>query len=178
MLFVKLIEKDNSDSVIGKKLDKLKDLSSIALDNLESAINNLNPSNLNRYGLIKSLEIICDGINDTGKIFCRLVKPKIHLKLDSNVQINLYKICSELINNTIKHSNATELYIDIQSEKNTLNLIYKDNGIGFNSDLIHTSSEEKMGLRSIINRVESLGGRYQINSWKGNGLEVLLSFKT
>ena len=81
-LFVKLIEKDNTDKVVNKNLIKVKELSGIALENLESAINNLNPSNLTPYGLIKSLEIICDKINDTGKVSCKVGSTNMESKLD------------------------------------------------------------------------------------------------
>ncbi len=174
-LFVKLVEKDSTDEAINNNLVKVKELSAIALENLEAAINNLNPSILNKYGLIKSLEIICEKINDTGKVFCRVIAQNRELNCDSNIQINLYRICNELINNTLKHSGATELSIDIQKIKRTVNLVYKDNGSGFNPDLIYSSDDEKMGLRNMINRIESIGGKYYINNKKG--VDIRLSLK-
>lgn len=175
VLFVKLVEKDSTDEAINNNLVKVKELSAIALENLEAAINNLNPSILNKYGLIKSLEIICEKINDTGKVFCRVIAQNRELNCDSNIQINLYRICNELINNTLKHSGATELSIDIQKIKRTVNLVYKDNGSGFNPDLIYSSDDEKMGLRNMINRIESIGGKYYINNKKG--VDIRLSLK-
>jgi len=175
-LFVKLIEKDNTDKVINKNLIKVKELSGIALENLESAINNLNPSNLTRYGLIKSLEIICDKIDDTGKVSCKIGSTNMERRLDPSMEINIYRICNELINNTLKHSGASKLNVNIQKIKKTVLLTYNDNGRGFNPDLIFSNDEEKMGLRNIVNRVESFGGKYEINSGEGNGVEIKLRF--
>lgn len=175
-LFIKLIEKDCTNKTVNKSLIQVKELSGIALDNLEAAINNLNPSNLNRYGLIKSLEIICDKINDIGKVICTVNSPDSEMKLDPNVEINIYRICNELINNTLKHSGASKLIIDIQKIKKTVILSYRDNGIGFNPDLIFTNDEEKMGLHNIIKRIESFGGKYEINSGEGKGVDIMLSF--
>ncbi|MCG6191123.1 sensor histidine kinase [Maribellus maritimus] len=175
-LFIKLIEKDCNNKAENKSLIQVKELSGIALENLEAIINNLNPSILNRYGLVKSLEILCDRINETGKITCIVNSNNTELKLEPNIELNIYRICNELINNTLKHADATELFLDIQQIKRTLTIFYRDNGKGFDTSLIYTSDEEKMGLRNIVNRLESYGGRYTINSGEGKGVEIMLIF--
>ncbi|WP_167607746.1 sensor histidine kinase [Maribellus sediminis] len=175
-LFIKLIEKDCTNNSENKSLVQVKELSGIALENLEATINNLNPSILNKYGLIKSLEILCDKINDIGEVSCVVNSTNSEIKLDQNMELNVYRICSELINNTLKHANASKLYIDIQRIKRTVIILYRDNGKGFNPDLIHKSDEEKMGLRNIINRIESFGGKYEFKSGEGKGVEIMLSF--
>ena len=175
-LFIKLIEKDSKDELVSKNLEKVKELSTIALENLEAAINNLNPSYLNRYGLVKSLEIICENINDMGTVSCVVVADNMESKLEQSMEINIYRICNELINNTLKHSGASKLLINIEQIKKTVFLRYRDNGKGLNPDLIFSNDEEKMGLRNIVNRVESFGGKYEINSSEGNGVEIQLSF--
>lgn len=176
-LFTKLIEKDSKDEFVCKKLVKVKELSAIALENLEAAINNLNPSNLNRYGLVKSLEIICEKINDMGKVNCVVVADNMESKLEQSMEINIYRICNELINNTLKHSGASKLLINIKQIRKMVLLTYHDNGKGFNPDLIFSNDEEKMGLHNIANRVESFGGKYEINSSEGNGVEIQFQFK-
>jgi len=175
-LFIKLIEKDCTNNSENKSLVQVKELSGIALENLEATINNLNPSILNKYGLIKSLEILCDKINDIGEVSCVVNSTNSEIKLDQNMELNVYRICNELINNTLKHAGASKLYIDIQQIKKTVVIIYRDNGKGFNPELIYTSDEEKMGLRNIINRIESFGGKYEINTGEGKGVEIKLSF--
>ncbi|QIA09098.1 sensor histidine kinase [Draconibacterium halophilum] len=175
-LYIKLIEKDCTNKTENKNLIQIKELSGIALENLEATINNLNPSILNKYGLIKSLEIICDRINDVGEVTCTVNSTNLEMKLDPNMELNMYRICNELINNTLKHAGASKLYIDIQQVKKTVIILYRDNGKGFNPELIYTSDEEKMGLRNIINRMKSFGGKYEINSATGKGVEIMLRF--
>jgi len=175
-LFTKLIEKDCTNKAENKSLNQVKELSAIALENLEATINNLNPSILNKYGLIKSLEILCGRINDIGEVFCTVNSSGPVGRLDPNMELNIYRICNELINNTLKHSGASKLDIDIQYIRKTIMIRYNDNGKGFNPDIIYTSDEEKMGLRNIINRTVSFGGKYEINSGEGKGVEIMLSF--
>ena len=174
VLFVKIMEKDGVKEEIRGNLEQVKQLSNMALDNLEAVINNLNPSILNRYGLIKSLEVLCDKINDTGKINCKINTLGFDAKLSKNMEINFYRICNELINNTLKHSGASELKISFKNIKRKVSFYYQDNGTGFNPDLISSNEEEKMGLRNIISRVESFGGTYTINSEAGKGVEITI----
>lgn len=175
-LYIKLIEKDFFSKEYNGNVEQVKQLSIIALENLETTINNLNPSTLDRYGLTKSIEILCGRIRDVGKIDCHLNIQHFDIELSKNIELNIYRICSELLNNTIKHSGATELTIDIRMLKKTVILLYRDNGNGFNTDLIYSNEEEKMGLRNIINRIESFGGKSEINSGEGNGVEFILRF--
>lgn len=176
VLFVKLIEKDYSKKNIRSNLEQVKQLSDMALENLEAAINNLNPSILNKYGLIKSIEILCDKINDIGKVNCTINAHNFELKLTKNMEINIYRICNELIHNTLKHADASEIEIDFKSIKKRMYFYYRDNGKGFNPDLISSNKKEKMGLRNMISRVESFDGTYTINSGHGNGVKITLQF--
>lgn len=176
-LYTKIIEKDCEREVKNNNLVKVKELSTLALDHLEAAINNLNPSMLNRYGLVEALRIVCRNIEETGEIACTLKAKNLSGKFDKNLEINLYRIANELINNTLKHSGASKLQIEFKKVKNILHFSYLDNGKGFNPDLIATDDEEKMGLQNIIQRVESLGGKYDLSSEENKGVEVNLRFK-
>ena len=177
VLFVKLIEKESDNEKIGSNLEQVKQLSNIALENLEASINNLNPSMLNKYGLIKSLEIISEKINGIGKINCNINAQNYNINLNKNMEINIYRICNELIHNTVKHAEASELEIHFKNIKKRVTVHYYDNGKGFNPDLIPSNRDEKVGLRNIISRIESFNGTYTINSGTGKGLEFIIHFE-
>lgn len=176
VLFIKLIEKESVNKGISSNFDQIKQLSYIALDNLEASINNLNPSNLKKYGLARSIEILCEKINDLGKVNCEISTQNFNIKLPKNMEINIYRICNELIHNTLKHAEASELKIDFKNIKKRVVLHYSDNGKGFNTDLIPSNEEGKMGLRNIQSRIESFDGKYSINSEQGEGVEFNIHF--
>lgn len=176
VLFVKLIEKESDNQKISSNLNQVKQLSNMALENLEASINNLNPSMLNKYGLIKSLEIICEKINGIGKINCKIDAQNYNIELNKNMEINIYRICNELIHNTVKHAEASELEIHFKNNKKRVTVSYYDNGKGFNPDLIPSNKDEKVGLRNIISRIESFNGTFSINSGPGKGLEFFIHF--
>ncbi len=175
-LFIKLIETNCIDKNNIRNLKQVRQLSNMALENLEAAINNLNPSVLNRYGLIKSLEILCEKIDDLEDVSCKINAENFDIKLTKNMEINIYRICNELIHNTLKHANATSIDIGFENIRKRIYFVYRDNGKGFNTNLIPSNKAEKMGLRNIINRVESFGGTYTIDSEIGKGIEISFQF--
>jgi signal transduction histidine kinase len=76
-----------------------------------------------------------------------------------------------LINNTLKHSGAEEISVNITEKDNVLTVFYSDNGRGFEqNNLVH----EGMGLSNIKNRVETFGGKITIESTIDNGIWVYI----
>ncbi|NOY96984.1 MAG: hypothetical protein GXO81_11575 [Chlorobi bacterium] len=176
-LYIKLLEKEFlSNDKVNDKLSQVKQLSDMALESLEDAINNLNPSILNKYGLIKSLEIICGKMNEIGNIYFHIESRDFNAKISENTEITIYRICNELINNTLKHSSANEAKILFYNKKKKVFLRYSDNGIGFDPLFDYSADGGKTGLYNMIKRVESLGGAYSIKSGHGKGVNILIQF--
>ncbi|NQU84215.1 MAG: hypothetical protein HQ541_00490 [Mariniphaga sp.] len=176
-LYTKLLEKDFIfNEKTNHKLSKVKQLSDMALESLEGAINNLNPSILNIHGLTESLEIICSKMNDIGNIYFHVESQSFNVSISENMEIAIYRICNELINNTLKHSYANEAKIELFNKKKKVFLYYSDNGVGFNPLLDYSANGEKTGLNNMINRVESLGGTYSIKSEHGKGVIIVIQF--
>lgn len=101
------------------------------------------------------------------------------ITLDSNlagnrypetIEINIYRVLQEIINNTIKHSNATELNIFLNQKNNSLFINTIDNGIGFDVDKINRKTG--LGLSSLKNRIKLIGGNIEIKSATNKGVEI------
>ncbi|MBN8836256.1 MAG: hypothetical protein J0I09_03275 [Sphingobacteriia bacterium] len=90
-----------------------------------------------------------------------------------NKQLNLfiYRLLQECLNNIIKHAKASVINISIDLEQDTLLLSVKDNGVGFNVEQIH-SLKKGMGLENIRKRVALLKGSVQINSYLNQGTTI------
>ena len=84
----------------------------------------------------------------------------------------LYRIIQELINNIIKHSNATEVLVQLNCMDNLLAITVEDNGQGFSIE----ASREGIGLDSIKSRVDYLSGKLDIQSKEGMGTSVYIEF--
>jgi signal transduction histidine kinase len=172
IIHIQVMEKENKEQPeILSKLKHLNFMSNQALQSIEEVINNLNPSILARNGLIKSLIQITDKINTLGKTQFSVHGEKLTIDLPTSTELLLYRIATELINNALKHSGADYAEFYFHNQRREVHLVYKDDGVGF--DLAFTSfEEEKSGLYNLIRRVESMEGKYVINSQPGRGVEI------
>jgi len=134
--------------------------------------NNLMPSIIHEYGLIKAVESFCDKVNKANKINIKFETENLDERLDQNLELIFFRVISELINNTIKHAKAKNIYILLVKNDDKLDLYFKDDGIGFNVEEILTSKNVGMGLKNIISRVKSINGKYSFNSIPNNGFTI------
>ena len=126
---------------------------------------NLLPNELAKQGLAIALQNLVEKMNRNTAVHFRLSGANILPRLDQQTEFELYSICLELLNNTLKHANATESHIDLAQVNNTLHLTVGDNGAGLNG---HQS--DGRGLQNIAARVASLGGTWDVDSGPGGGV--------
>lgn len=93
-------------------------------------------------------------------------------RFSEKVEINIYRVLQEIINNTLKHAQANELKIVMKYNKNKLIISTKDDGIGF--CLEEDSQKNGIGLSSLRNRIELIGGNLKIISSNDKGTEYLI----
>ncbi len=79
-----------------------------------------------------------------------------------------------MINNALKHAQATEINIQLVQEPERVSLTVQDNGKGFNMNDIDVNKSS--GLRNIRSRIDSLGGHFSIDSEVGQGAEMTIEF--
>lgn len=172
IIHIQVMEKENKeDPEMLSKLKHLNFMSKQALQSIEEVINNLNPSQLVRYGLISSLTRITEKINMLGKTQFSVHAEKLNIHLPPSTGLLLYRIANELINNALKHSRAEYAEFYFHDQRREVHLVYKDDGIGFNP-AFSTFEEDKSGLYNLIRRVESMEGKYQISSEPGKGVKI------
>lgn len=177
MIYIRVLEKEvDDDSRLMEKIKQLNKLATAALKSIEEVINNLRPGLLSRYGLIKSLERIVEKVNELGKTKFSVNAEKFSLVLPENTELIVYRICSELITNTLKHAQAKNAEFNFSQHKNKIKLLYRDDGIGFNPKEM-SYELDKSGLYNIIRRIESLEGKYEIISEPGKGVEIKICFE-
>jgi signal transduction histidine kinase len=92
----------------------------------------------------------------------------LHLKTD--IELNLYRIVQEQLNNILKYAKASVINIEMSTVKNKLFLSISDNGIGFDT----VSTEKGIGLSNMKRRAELFSGSFEIFSFPGKGCEVAI----
>jgi signal transduction histidine kinase len=175
IIHLQVLKKENvANKDLTKKLEHVNSIASDALSGLEETIYNLNPPILTRFGLHGSLERLIKRINATGKTEFMLRSHISNRKFSQGTELLVFRICSELINNTLKHANATTAILEIDASRKGLKLSYSDNGEGFVYNLDEIK-ERKSGINNIIQRVESMNGQWSLNTSVGLGLQVYIT---
>ena len=140
-----------------------------AISNTRDISNNLVPRIIHDYGLVTALEAFCKKVNLTQQIEVGLETKNMFEPLEKNIQLILFRVISELINNTIRHSGADRADISLEKKDNVVKLVYRDNGRGFDPDNLMDESRAGMGLKNIVSRVKSINGTCRIHSEPGKG---------
>jgi signal transduction histidine kinase len=87
--------------------------------------------------------------------------------------IQVFRIIQEAINNILKHSDATSLKLIANAKSNELELVLMDNGTGFE---VTTKSSESLGVTTMQERAEAIGGKLFVESIIGKGTTIRLNF--
>jgi signal transduction histidine kinase len=128
----------------------------------------LMPGSLRVKGLTTAVHEFANYTSKKDSLFIHVDIPEEELVHDEQKAIHLYRIVQEIIQNTLKHAKATQLYIELKKERNRLILVSEDNGIGFNYDA-ELKESFGFGLRSLLNRTTLLNGNLDIQSKIGSG---------
>ena len=176
IIHIQVLEKESEKNPeLTEKLQHLNFLSNFALQSIEEIINNLNPSLLTKYGLVHSLEKIIHRLNKLGKTQFSMDAGNLSIKIPESLELTLYRISSELLNNALKHSSAKEAGFQIFNQKKLVHLIYWDNGVGFDPELSGIE-DQKSGLSNLVRRVEAMEGNYKFSSRPGLGVKIEVCF--
>lgn len=151
---------------------KTLDLINNASDELRKVAHNMMPEVLMKVGLAEALQDFCSNISSGKLLEVTLQTFGMEKRLSSSVEIMLYRIIQELINNIIKHAHATEAIIQINREGNRLSVVIEDNGRGF--DTKEAEEKRSMGMATVKSRVDYLNGRLTIDSRKDIGTTVMI----
>jgi two-component system NarL family sensor kinase len=154
-----------------------------SLDMLDSSIkemrrvaHNMMPEILVKYGLDKALIEFCAEIDRSGVLQVSYHSVRLNeAKLDSIVELTIYRIVQELINNVIKHAAARNalVQLDYSETEKLLIITVEDDGRGM--DIATLSKSEGIGWSSISNRVDFLKGKTDVKSSAGNGTSILIT---
>lgn len=125
------------------------------ISDVRNLLRKLNPRTLEEYGYLAALEELLNRLNSTEGVQAHLTLNNAPDRLPSEVEIMLYRITQELINNTLKHAGATRIDISFSAIDDRLVLDYRDNGVGFD----YPHARQGLGIGNIESRVAIIGGR-------------------
>lgn len=158
-----------------QKIEYLKKLSLDIIKGVRTATFNLMPPELSDHGIVSSIAKLTQELSKlTGKNIQFYNKTNFDQRLDSLVEVNLYRLTQEAINNAIKYADSSHIIVQLSHSDKILSIIVDDNGKGFNIVDVEKkrNSESGMGLLFMKERVQYINGRVFINSIPGEGTRI------
>lgn len=135
---------------------------------------NMMPEVLMKLGLIPAIQDMCSNISAGKLLQVKLQSYGMEERLNASTEIMLYRIIQELLNNIIKHAQASEAIVQFNRDDNRLHVTVEDNGKGFNTREAETKGHA--GLETIRSRVNYLKGNLSIDSQQEIGTTVMMEF--
>jgi PAS domain S-box-containing protein len=152
-----------------KLLTKANDGLVSALTDIRNICFDLMPKTLENFGLAESLEELCKQTEVNEALIFKLNITENFPSLNKQLEISIFRVVQEFINNALKHGNANMINIEMFQKNNDIKIHLKDNGNGF--DITHVSKKNGMGLRNVKSRLLPYNGEIIISSSFGKGTQ-------
>jgi signal transduction histidine kinase len=153
----------------GEKIEDTKELTRRLITDIKSLSVSLGSDNLLRSGLARSIQSEVERLNKTGRFSATFEQEGAPGVIDNDRAVILYRMVQEILNNVIKHSNATQIDVVLTGEEKSITLALSDNGAGFN---IGEKINSGAGLTNLQNRAGLIGAKFAMQSSPGNGTFV------
>lgn len=151
-------------------LNKVREMTEIALASMRRISHELIPPQLEAFGLLKTLEAVAHQFDTLQEVEVKIEAPEELPRLPLAEELGLYRICMELINNTLKHANAQRIVISLSLKAGDYQIVYTDNGIG----LPPQQAGEGLGHKNIEARIHAMGGSVQIDNHPPSGMRAVM----
>lgn len=153
---------------------RLGEIAEQALKEMRLLVYQLRPLVLKREGLVGALQHRLDAVERRAGVEARLLIGGT-IELPASAEEELYRIAQEALNNALKHAAPTSVTVRICADERRVVLEVSDDGRGFDPDSIGV--EGGMGLLSMEERTEKLGGKLDVKSAPGEGTSVVVSLE-
>lgn len=154
---------NNTNYLVNEALSTIKDIS-----------NNLSPHILSNFGLASAISAFTSKINQTKTIEIDFKSNLDDQRLESDKEVVMYRAVCELINNSMLHSGASKIEIELNKHEQFVTLQYYDNGRGFDTSTLNKDDTKGMGLSNIETRVKTVEGVFILESTPGKGTSALI----
>ena len=148
---------------------KFKGVIDNTIDSVRRISNDLLPQGLDELGLTYALEGLCENTMSLADVNVEL-SVEGEGDLPGRTNLIVYRLVQELLNNALKHAEATEIGLQLHRQANVLRLDYTDNGKGF--DYEQAWQKRSFGLKNIETRAQMLHGTASFDTKPGQGLRV------
>jgi len=154
---------NNTNHLVNEALNTIKDIS-----------NNLSPHVLSNFGLVSAISTFTAKINQTRAIKIDFKSNMENQRIENDKEVVIYRAVCELINNSVSHSGASKIEIELNKHEKFITLQFYDNGRGFDTSTLNKEDHKGMGLSNIETRVKTVEGVFILESSPGKGTSALI----
>ncbi|QHW00465.1 sensor histidine kinase [Spirosoma endbachense] len=162
---------DEDNIRINLHVQKTRSMIDETMTNVRRISRDLVPTTLERFGLLPALEELADRANDS-ELQVQLDCPENMGQLSPSIDLMLYRIAQELVNNAIRHARARHITIQLQCITDAVRLSVMDDGVGFDFDAVTESKQGGLGLRNIESRLSVVDGHVTFDVAPGRGSHI------
>lgn len=177
LVHLEVLEKiyEDDPDTIKRELKDLKKIAKNTLAEIRKIIFNLRPSALDDLGIEAVARRYCAEFQEETGISVDFVVLGERIKLDSNVEITLFRVIQEALSNVKKHAMARNVRVKLEFLPEAVNLAVEDDGVGFDIEKLDEKEGDHFGLTNIRERVDLLSGTVRIRSEIGCGTNIFIS---
>lgn len=168
-MYIGSITPDSEKNRLQYILTNLNEIVREAIQTTKDISNGLSPHLLVNYGLVSAVEAFI--IRQPQSIVYHFNSNFRDLRFENTIEFTTYRIVKELINNSLKHSGAANIWIDLIWNEVNLTILYRDDGMGLPENILQNELSVGMGLYNIINRLKSLNAKYKLGNPPERGME-------
>lgn len=154
-----------------EELASVKAAAASTFQKVRDFIFELRPMMLDDLGLAPTLNRYVEAYEEQSGMDIRLISSGMEQRLEAYLEVMIFRAIQELLGNAVRHSQATQVKVQIDASDTAVRISVEDNGRGFDVDTMEDKGG--MGLKVIRDRVEMLGGRIDIHSVIGQGTHIL-----
>lgn len=168
-----------TDGPTREQLSEITETAARAIEEVREIAYDLRPYHLDELGLTKAIESILTRVSQSSSTHFTAEIDSLDGVFSKKSEINFYRIIQESISNMVKHANATKAEVFIKRDEQSVRLIIRDNGSGFNPATITSTDSQRrgFGLIGMNERARMLGGRLIIYSAPGQGTTLTMTLK-
>lgn len=164
-----LILSEENGKTFNRALSKLDE----SISEMRRVAHNLMPEALMKLGLQQALQDYCDGLSKSQDFKINTEFYGLEKRMEPSFEIVVYRIVQELLNNSVKHSGASAILVQVMRQDKNLTITVEDNGKGFDKEAVLQGA----GLVNISSRVDYLKGQLDIKTEPGKGTSVYIDCK-
>ncbi|RYU96809.1 sensor histidine kinase [Emticicia agri] len=171
MSFNQLIKKLNTSAELTEQGKTTKEFLEESISQVRRISRELVPSTLEDFGLISAIDEFIQKIHIASGVLFIFNHEGIEdtQRFDKKIELTIYRIAQELVNNALKHAEAQEITLKLSAQARKLLFIFTDNGKGFDLEAVKKDPKSGLGLRNIESRLSVVNGTFTFKTSIGQG---------